>query len=83
MGAEITGQFITNAQRVANNWLMTSTFSVGAEDVIIDKELEERRSAEIINIKKIYYDTLNKYRSVKYVREENLHQRGYKIGDSF
>lgn len=39
LGAEKTSEFVTNAQRVANNWLMTSTFSVGAEDVIIDKDL--------------------------------------------
>jgi hypothetical protein len=39
LGADCTSNFITNAQRVANNWLMTSTFSVGAEDVIIDGEL--------------------------------------------
>lgn len=39
LGADATTQFITNAQRVANNWLMTSTFSVGTEDVIIDRDL--------------------------------------------
>lgn len=69
MGSQKTSEFITNAQRIANNWLMTSTFSVGAEDVIIDRELESRREAEIVNIKKLYYDILNKYRNIRYVRE--------------
>lgn len=68
LGSQKTSEFITNAQRIANNWLMTSTFSVGAEDVIIDQELESRREAEIMNIKKLYYDILNKYRNIRYVR---------------
>jgi hypothetical protein len=47
---------------------MTSTFSVGAEDVIIDQDLESRREAEIVNIKKLYYDILNKNHNIRYVR---------------
>jgi len=36
IGPDATNEFVTTAQRIVNNWLITSSFTVGAADCVPD-----------------------------------------------
>lgn len=39
IGPDATNEFVTIAQRIVNNWLMTNSFTVGAADCVPDEDL--------------------------------------------
>lgn len=53
------------AQRIVNNWLISSSFTVGASDIAPDDEFVGAIKKEEIAIKKLYYDAFNEYRNAK------------------
>lgn len=62
---------------------MTNSFTVGAADCVPDEELEGLITQQINDINNLYYNILNKYRNEDKITNENLHQRGKKVIDSF
>lgn len=46
---------MTTAQRIVNNWLITSSFTVGAADCVPDKEIEKNIQSETQDINDSYY----------------------------
>ena len=65
IGPDATNEFVTTAQRIVNSWLITSSFTVGASDVVPSIDLNTRIYDESDSINELYYDVLNKYRSVE------------------
>ena len=43
MGPSSTQRFIVNTQRLVENWMMNKGFSVGARDILVDRELNRLR----------------------------------------
>ncbi len=83
IGPDATNEFVTTAQRIVNNWLITSSFTVGAADCVPDEEIERNIEQQVEEINNHYYSVLNKYRDEDLINKESLHQRGKRVTDSF
>lgn len=82
MGPEATHRFIMNMQRLVENWLMEKGFSVGAGDILIDRELERLRDEELNKIREDYFKNIHMFRNLPRFINENIHQKGKKVEDS-
>ena len=61
---------------------MNKGFSVGARDILVDRELERLRDQEIKKIKEDYFKNIHMFRNLPKFINENLHQKGKKVTDS-
>ena len=82
MGPDATHRFIMNMQRLVENWLMEKGFSVGAADILIDRELERLRDEELNKIREDYFKNIHMFRNLPRFINENIHQKGKKVEDS-
>lgn len=83
IGPDATNEFITVAQRIVNNWLISNSFTVGAADIVPDNELQKIINKQHMTTQNLYYQVLNQYRNTDIIDEKNLHQKGKRIMDSY
>lgn len=62
-GPDSTNYFLTTAQRIVNNWLMMSGFTVGASDVVPTPLCEHLIKDQKLNAEKCYMNLLETFRS--------------------
>lgn len=58
-GTEETRRFFDNTQRLICNWLVTSGFSVGISDLIVDDKTQQNLKNIINDMKRQVYDIIN------------------------
>jgi hypothetical protein len=54
---------MTISQRIVNNWLLQNGFTVGASDIVLSKELEDKIQEDHKDIVKKYFQNFNFYRN--------------------
>jgi DNA-directed RNA polymerase II subunit RPB1 len=69
VGPDATRQFLTDCQKLINNWLVTHGFSVGIDDLVVDRGTL-RRVDEIIEVARVKVeDTIEEARSGRMQRK--------------
>lgn len=67
IGPDATNEFMTTSQRVVNQWLIQNGFTVGASDIVLSKDLQDKIQEDHKDIVKKYFQSFNFYRNEKII----------------